>query len=143
MTFLRIGRVCYLMSLCVHMHLVVHLQLSNFCADVWWNPSGTNMRVAFGVKTINIYIYVILYTYYTILYSFCLQHLCLHIWAPATLAGGRGCMSGSCTSEWRLVYMLQPPESRPATTLLIACMEHILTHLRTTYHSVPKIVLIL
>ena len=43
------------------------------CADVWWNPSG----------------------------CFCLQHLCLHIWTPATLAGGRGCMSGSCTSEWR------------------------------------------
>ena len=68
-TFLRIGRVCYLMSLCVHMHLVVHLQLSNFCADVWWNPSGTNMRVAFGVKTINIYIYTLYYIrtiqYYT------------------------------------------------------------------------------
>ena len=66
------------------------------CADVWWNPSG----------------------------CFCLQHLCLHIWTPATLAGGRGCMSGSCTSEC-VTYMWQPPESRPATPVLIVWMEHI------------------
>ena len=42
-TFLGIGRFCYLMSLCVHMHLVVHLQFSRYVVRMF----GGILRAAF------------------------------------------------------------------------------------------------